>query len=70
MRRREAFLKEAIEVHRAYEQATEALRRLLRENKGCNPEWDEVVEHQRQLLAAWAALTVKYGDFDPEDDPG
>lgn len=70
MHRREAFLKEAIEVHRAYEQATETLRRLLRENKGCSPEWDEVVEHQQQLLAAWAALPVKYGDFDSEDDPG
>lgn len=68
--RREAFLREAIEVHRAYEQATDTLRRLAKENKACSPEWDEVVVHQQQLLEAWAALSLKYGDFDSEDYPG
>jgi hypothetical protein len=64
MRQRESFLKEAIEVHRACEQDTQTLRRLLRENKGWSPEWYEVVEHQQRLLAA---LKLKYGDFDSED---
>jgi hypothetical protein len=70
LHRREAFLKEAIEVHRAYEQATDTLRQLMREHKACSPEWDEVIAHQQQLLAAWSALRLKYGDFDSEDYPG
>jgi hypothetical protein len=70
LHRREAFLKEAIEVHRAYEQATDDLRQLLRENKAWSPEWDEAIADQQQLLAAWSALPLKYGDFDSEDYPG
>jgi hypothetical protein len=65
--RRRAFLKEAIEVHRAYEQATDTLRQLLRENKAYSPEWDEVIAHQQQLLAAWSvgadAILTHVTDF-------
>ena len=67
MRQREAFLKEAIKIHRAYEQATDALRQLSRENKACSPEWEEAMTRQQQLLAAWSALPLKYGDFDSAD---
>ncbi|MHC8386391.1 hypothetical protein [Pseudomonas sp. LB3P14] len=70
MRQREAFLKEAIEIHLAYVQATDTLHQLLRENKAYSPMWDEAITRQQQLLAAWSALPLKYGDFDSEDYSG
>jgi hypothetical protein len=63
VRPREAFLSEAIEIHRAYDKATDALRQLSREKKAFGPEWEEVNAHQQQLLNAWSALSLKYGDF-------
>lgn len=66
MRRREAFLREAIQIHRAYEQTSNMLRQLSRENKAYTPEWNEAMARQQQLLADWSALPLKYGDFDSE----
>ncbi|KAF2395379.1 hypothetical protein [Pseudomonas frederiksbergensis] len=67
MRRREEFLNEAIKVHRAYEDATATLRQLLQDNKAESPEWVEGLARQRQALADWSELPLKYGDFDSED---
>jgi hypothetical protein len=43
---------------------------LPTKNKAFGSEWDEVVAHQQQLLVAWTALPLKYGDFASEDSPG
>jgi len=67
MRRREEFLKEAIASHLAYEQTRNVLRQLAEENKAESPEWHEAFLRQRQALAAWSELPLKYGSFDPDD---
>jgi len=67
MNRREEFLKAAIAAHIVYEQNRNVLRQLAKENKAESPDWHEAFSRQQQALAAWSALPLKYGSFDPDD---
>ncbi|MDB6141926.1 MAG: hypothetical protein JWP80_970 [Pseudomonas sp.] len=64
MHRREEFLRRAVEAHRAYAEAADTLRRLMKENHPAGPEWVEAIERKKQALVVWSTLPLKYGEFD------
>jgi hypothetical protein len=67
MNRRQEFLARAIETHRAYDDATDVLRQLLRSNKANSSEWFEAFARQQQALEEWSSLPRIYGSFDVEE---
>ena len=67
MKRREEFLARAIEVHRDYEDASEALRAMIREGKAAGPAWDAAVARQIMALKIWSELP---GCFAREQEGG